>query len=511
MTSNEKKCPNCGHIFKPGETYCPNCDLFVPFDEQKNLPNDTITNSNEPDSYKNDTPSEPSPSIPTFKHRNRTSVEETPETEEKIVETQSEKEEATEKPIIEEHSEIESISPVEVETFEEIVEPVEEQPQTRVTDSPTPPSNESPKKNNKNKILVGIIVLLIVFGGGYVYNSQKKQNELETTLKLTTSAEDAIQNLYMKNQGEVFLKKGISQSDITSAEDKVKELKGTEQYDKLNERMQQAVKTFTRLTAINEAFKKPVIEGNQLINDAYVKDDTKLTLEAIDPEENGFDKLYNEAIKDATEQKAAIKTFKTTLEKLYRDDKVVSEPSKQVYNDAVKQLADIKDPELKAEFQKILDDVSKVIDEQEKKAEAARKEEEEKQAAAAKAEAEKNTQQSQNNNNTNTAQNGSSFTPSTNGGRWGTRQDATIDLSDPAWAWNPGVQEKVISEVIKRGYVVDGGYTLVPKFIENGVGFYDLYATKNSKLFPNSKPEEFPIYVVTINDKTGWFKGNGPN
>ncbi len=83
--------------------------------------------------------------------------------------------------------------------------------------------------------------------------------------------------------------------------------------------------------------------------------------------------------------------------------------------------------------------------------------------------------------------------------------------SDPAWAWNPGIKEDVISEVISRGYVVDGGYSLVPKYIENGEGFYDLYATTNSKLFPNSKASEFPLYVVTINAKTGWFKGNGPN
>ena len=86
-----------------------------------------------------------------------------------------------------------------------------------------------------------------------------------------------------------------------------------------------------------------------------------------------------------------------------------------------------------------------------------------------------------------------------------------IDYNDAAWGWAPGVQEKVIAEVISRGYVVEGGYTLVPKYIENGEGFYDLYATTNSKIFPKSKPEEFPLYVVTINAKTGWFKGNGPN
>lgn len=516
MTNEVKKCPNCGHIFKAGETYCPNCDLFIPIDKQHNISKDTLKNESQSDLNKKTTDDSFNQSVPTFKHRtlsNQTNDEkvmdedetkQSPITEDKQTVSDEKMDKSINKTVIH--------SPQEEED-KEVDNTKEEKESTKSTSliSDTKQSNHTPPtKNNKTKILVGIIILLIVFGGGYVYNSQKKQHELETTLKLTTSAEEAIDNLFMKNQGDIFLKKGITQSDIKNAEDKVNEIKGNEQYDKLNERLQQAIKTFTRLTAINDAFKTPIIEGNQLLTDAYVKDDTKLTLEAIDPEKNGFDKLYNEAIKDATDQKSAIKTFKSTLEKLYRDDKVVSEPSKQVYNEAVKQLANIKDPSLKSNYQATLDKVSKVIDEQEKQAEEKRQEEEAKQAEAAKEEAEKNNQQAQTNDNNNT-QNGNSFTPSTNGGRWGTRQDSTIDLSNPAWSWNAGVQEKVISEVISRGYVVDGGYTLVPKFIENGVGFYDLYATKNSKLFPNSKPEEFPIYVVTINDKTGWFKGNGPN
>jgi len=376
-----------------------------------------------------------------------------------------------------------------------------------VINEPTPPQEQPPKNNNnkKVKILTGVIILLVAAGGTYVYSIQKKQNELETTIKLTDSAEDAIQNLYVKNQGDVFLKKGISESDIKSAEDKVKELKGTDQFDRLDERVKNAVKTYSKLTAINEAFKTPVIEGNQLNSDAYVKDDSKLTLEEIDPEVNGFDKLYNEAIKDATEQKDAIKTFDTTLEKLYKDGKVVEEPSKDVFNEAVKQLAKIKDPEVKEKDQKIIDDVKKVIDKQEKEAEEKRKAEEEKQAQAAKAQTSNNNTQSNNYNNSTTTP------PATTGGRWGNRQDAYIDLSNPAWSWNPGVQDKFLSTVIGRGYVVEGGYSLVPKFIENGEGYYDLYATTNSKLFPNSKASEFPIYVVTVNVKTGWFRGNGPN
>jgi len=489
-----KKCPNCGHIFKAGETYCPNCDLFIPIEEQRDII-DHSENGND-----NNTSSNVESSIQTFKHRNRIQNEDDKNTEDEPIYLDDDLVIVNE-PI---EPDEDDTTPTDYVVHEERVideEPIHNSPVQAV------PEPKKPSNNRKVKVLTGIIVLLVVFGGGYIYNSQKKQNELEMTIKLTNSAETAISNLYMKNQDGVFLKIGISDSDIKSAEDKLKEIKGTDDYDRLNEKLKKATKTYTQLLAINDAFKTPVIEGNQLNSEAYVKDDTKLTIDPIEPEVNGFDIIYNEAIADATAQKEAIKTFNTTLEKLYKDNKVVNEPNKNVFNEAVKQLSKIKDPELKEKNQKIIDDIKKVIDEQEKKAaeeEAKRKEEEAKQAEAAK-------QNTTNNNNQQANNNGKSFTPSTNGGRWGTRQDANIDLSDPAWAWNPGVQEKVIAEVIRRGYVVDGGYTLVPKFIENGVGFYDLYATTNSKLFPNSKPSEFPIYVVTINDKTGWFKGNGPN
>lgn len=34
LTKETNKCPNCGHQFKDGEEYCPNCDLFIPVNDQ---------------------------------------------------------------------------------------------------------------------------------------------------------------------------------------------------------------------------------------------------------------------------------------------------------------------------------------------------------------------------------------------------------------------------------------------------------------------------------------------
>ncbi len=90
--------------------------------------------------------------------------------------------------------------------------------------------------------------------------------------------------------------------------------------------------------------------------------------------------------------------------------------------------------------------------------------------------------------------------------------DQVGDTSSDAYAWAPGVKEKVIQTCISRGYIVEGGYSLEPVKVENGQGYYNLYATSNrASLTKGYSDSDLPMYLVTINCKTGWFKGNGPN
>ena len=83
-------------------------------------------------------------------------------------------------------------------------------------------------------------------------------------------------------------------------------------------------------------------------------------------------------------------------------------------------------------------------------------------------------------------------------------------MNNPGWAWAPGVYDRVINTVISRGYVVSGGFYLQPARIENGEGYYHLYATSNqSSLLSGMSESAMPFYLVTINAKTGYFRGNG--
>jgi len=92
------------------------------------------------------------------------------------------------------------------------------------------------------------------------------------------------------------------------------------------------------------------------------------------------------------------------------------------------------------------------------------------------------------------------------------RQSDINDVNNAAWVWAPGVYERFISTIISRGYVVENGFYLEPARIENGEGYYHLYATSNqSSLLSGVASSSLPFYLVTVNAKTGFFKGNGPN
>ncbi|GAB2022245.1 cell division site-positioning protein MapZ family protein [Pseudolactococcus yaeyamensis] len=73
--------------------------------------------------------------------------------------------------------------------------------------------------------------------------------------------------------------------------------------------------------------------------------------------------------------------------------------------------------------------------------------------------------------------------------------DPNADLSNPAYAWAPGIRELVLQKCRERGYITGDAYILLPASIQKGNGYYNLY-----------KPDG--TYLVSINCKTGYFVGN---
>ncbi|HCM90237.1 MULTISPECIES: cell division site-positioning protein MapZ family protein [Vagococcus] len=533
MTNEIKKCPNCGHQFKSGEEYCPNCDLFIPMNEQNE--NDATFDPEKTQTFKTfketENKSDENFSEPTFKHRGKTSVDNTSDTieEAETISNQSEekKEPETEKnqPISNENISSEDTTEIE-ETFidkEESLDIHSEDP-LEVNNEPineievvvsddkesveVKSNKEQPSSNKKKtKAIIGLSATVVLIVGGLTfYSTQQKKNEEKATTELVSTTELNLNSLYSSSE-HIYLKKNVTQDDIKKAKESLEKLKGKEDYADLKKEFDTVEEKFNKQNAINEVFKKPIIDSDQLDTKVYVKNADKLSMNKIATEKDGFDILYNKAFSEAEEQKSSLTKANDSLSIVYKEDQVVKEASKEQYDDAEKAIKAIKDPGVKKEFSEKLDKVKAFLDEKEKEKQA--------EAEAFAAEQAKIAQQEQqiqaNPNNNNNNNSSGTFKATDPNYKWGNRKDGNINNNDDAWAWNPGIQEKVISEVISRGYVAEGGYYLEPVYIENGEGFYNLYATTNSKIFPKSKAEEFPLYVVTINAKTGWFKGNGPN
>lgn len=537
LTKENKKCPNCGHEFKQGEEYCPNCDLFVPISEQSELENTLDLSATkqfktfkEKDIEKKEIETHREP---TFKHRGETAESSKEQSEEeqnnfspvddKNIDVIDKVSDTIQEDLVEEQEKIdlptEDIEIIKEETSnlditkdlkDELNDTTSEESisSQMIEANSTEEDSDNQKKDNpdkkkKSKAIIGMSAAVLLIAGGLTfYSVQQKKADEKATTELVSTAELNLNSLY-SNSEHVFLKKDISSSDIDKAKNSLDKLKGKDNYNELKQNFDKVEEKFNKQKAINDLFKSPVIEADKLNNKVYVKNADHIAINKIATEKDGFDILYNKAFAEAEEQKSLLTKANDALETIFKDDKVVKSATREQYEAAEKAIKAIKDPDAKKALQENLQKVDKALVENDKKqAEMAAAEE---QARLAQQQQNNNNQPTQNNNNTDNYKN---TDPKY---KWGNRKDDYIDYNNAAWAWNPGVQEKVISEVISRGYVVDGGYSLVPKYVENGEGFYDLYATTNSKIFPNSKPEEFPLYVVTINAKTGWFKGNGPN
>jgi hypothetical protein len=531
LTKETNKCPNCGHQFKDGEEYCPNCDLFIPVNDQTDQEETFDPNQTKQFKTFKEIEKEPTENYPEsrFKHRNfkpepNNTVEDTtkedeidvPEVKVPIEEPQ------IEEGIVSEVFEVptKGISSVEdTQTIDPVVptEEVEEEKISPPTPSTEPTTEElvakklesrreSTSSNNRKKLIIGLsAAAVLAVGGFYVYSNEQDKAAEKDRVALINSTEKELDSLF-SSKDKVFLKNDIKEADFKKAQEELDKLKTKEGYDNLKELFDEAEGKFNKQEKMNDLFKSPIMVGKELKEDVLVKDVSPITLTRVSEEKDGFDILFNKAFDEAEKQKNQLAAINEKLDQLIKDDSVVKTATRKQYEETEEMIKALKDEDAKKDYLAKLKKVDTYLVDSEKKKQEAEE-------LARQAEEQRLAELNQQNQTNTTTQTIAPTTPTGPGGnyKWGNRQDAYIDYNDAAWGWAPGVQEKVIAEVISRGYVVQGGYTLVPKYIENGEGFYDLYATTNSKIFPKSKPEEFPLYVVTINAKTGWFKGNGPN
>lgn len=412
-----------------------------------------------------------------------------------------------------------------VPATEPVVSEVNEAAEPQATIATTKESKTAPvaKKRQKWPIVLAAAVLLAGGGSAYAYHQQQvaqEQKQAQAKAKaLAAELKDlkkSVADLYLNDDKE-FLKAGLTSAEVTGVLKQVEDFSDTSKTKDLKAELTDIQGKLSLQDQVNGLYTKPVISG-----DVFTKDVPIATTEKIDLDITGddpFDQLLAEGVQAAKDQLTQLNNAQAAMTSLVKDGKAVAEPKEADYQAAQKLVAEMVASEEKTALSEQLKLVETKINENKAAAKAAAEKAAQEKAAQEKAAAEKAAQEqaakeaaaaSSTNSNLPAEASPNMQTNSANQPILATNAADVADSSNPAWTWSSGVLDQVIATCIERGYIVEGGYKLERVRIENGEGYYNLYATTNqAPLTANYKAKDLPLYLVTINCKTGYFRGNG--
>ena len=360
----------------------------------------------------------------------------------------------------------------------------------------TPQFSEEPPKKNRKKLYITLAAIAVLgVGGGYYYHHEKEvEAQRIATVKKENkeldSIEDSIASYYTDDK-QIFLASDKVTLNTSKIDEELSRYKSNKRYDDLKKNYNELVDKQKAEQSVNQLFTSAAINGNKIVDKPLLKAAEPIDL-SINTGDKEFDDLMNQAINNAKDQYSKFEAAKKAADGLLKDSNVIESVTRDQYNTANNAVKAVANQSLVQSQKDELSKVDQTLKEKEKKAA-------EEKAAAEKAAREKEEQEKA----AQEAQNKASSTDSNN---------QAGDTSSDAYAWAPGVKEKVIQTCISRGYIVEGGYSLEPVKVENGEGYYNLYATSNrASLTKGYSDSDLPMYLVTINCKTGWFKGDGSN
>lgn len=375
------------------------------------------------------------------------------------------------------------------------------------------PNKNKPKKSKKISYLVLSAVVLLGVGGWVYYDHQQTvQAQIAAKEKAqqqkVTNLKKELASFYF-DEDRQFLRSSMFHQDLTKLKAALNDVKEEKEYTTLEKIYEDIQKKRNDTERINALFTSEAIADDHLVDDLQLKTDQEI--KRIETDDSAFGQLIEKAQNEAIKQYEQLQTAKEKTKVVYNDSKVLDSVTREQYDEAKKAVEQVKNQNLVTDLTDQLKQVEQKLIEKEqkeaeqKKAEAEKKVAEEKRAAEAaeaarKAQEQAASQQAISSTNQNSA----------NQPIMSTRQSDVADTANSAWNWAPGVQESVINTCIQRGYIISGGYRLEKARIENGEGYYNLYATSTkSALMQGIGESALPFYIVTINCKTGWFGGNG--
>lgn len=372
-------------------------------------------------------------------------------------------------------------------------------------------SDEGKRKRSKKGpyLALAAIVLLGVGGWAYYDHQQDVQAQIaaqEERQKQKVAELQTALNAFYTDPSHQFIRTSMINQDLAKLKTDLNDVKKEKEYPELEKTFQDIQTKIKDIQRVNQLFTSVVIDDDHLAADPKLKEDQ--AIQPMTTNETAFGRLIKQAQTEAEDQYKQLQTAKDKVNVVYHDNQVIDSANREQYDEAKNAVEQIKNEELAVALKDQLKKVDETLTAKEQKEaqakEEAKKAEEEKKAAeAAKQAAALAAQQAKSSSTTNK-------TNSANQPIMSTRQSDVADASNPAWNWAPGVQQSVIATCIQRGYIVAGGYKLEKARIENGEGYYNLYATSTqSNLMRGIGESALPFYIVTINCKTGWFGGNG--
>ena len=376
------------------------------------------------------------------------------------------------------------------------------------------PAVSKPKTSRKKwPIALAAAVLLAGGGSAYAYHQhQEVQAQKQAQAELNAEIKDLqkdVDALYLDENKE-YLKAGITTEEVKKTMDKVTNIEANEETKELKAELVDIEEKLDLQNQVNALFVKPVISGDQLAKDVPLASQEAITLKVSGPD--SFDQLLAQGVQNAKEQLDQLNNAQAAVTALIKDGKAIANPKEVDYQAAQKLVTALVASDEKTELSDKLKLVETKINENKAAEKAAQEKAAAEKAAAEKAAQEKAAQQNSTNANSSLPAEASPNMQINSANQPILANDAAdiADTGNPAWTWNSGVLDKVLATCIQRGYIVAGGYKLEPVRIENGEGYYNLYATTNkAPLTANYKDSDLPLYLVTINCKTGYFRGNG--
>ncbi len=374
---------------------------------------------------------------------------------------------------------------------EEIVVPLEKAPvagETVPTPLPvTPPVVESEasaqeeqpeKKKNKKPLIIGLCALVLLAAGGAGYalynhnNNEKAVNQAAVENKANLNDfNKAYDEFFTDSDHQVLKNSNFDQ--LSALKNKLKTLKGSD-FDTAETKVNALEAQIKAVEKVNALFNKSAIVDGELNKEAQVK--AAVSIPAVPKTENEkLNKVLAQAINLAKTQQSEAKAQEDQAASATQNN-AATQPGNQTSDQAAGTSASTDTPSGTT-------------------------------GAPTQQQADKNTAQGGASSATavaaDGAQNPTGATPDNSNAR--VQPQANLNPQDPAFTWNPGIRDKVLNIARQRGYISGNDFILLPVAIHTMTsgfmagqvaGYFNLYRPDGS-------------YLLTINNKTGYFFGNG--